>query len=39
MNDIAAAAAYIGTTEADLRTKLQAGQTLTQIATAAGKTP
>jgi DNA-binding phage protein len=38
MNDIAAAAAYIGTTEADLRTKLQAGQTLTQIATAAGKT-
>lgn len=37
-NDIAAAAAYIGTTEADLRTKLQAGQTLTQSATAAGKT-
>lgn len=37
-NDIAAAAAYIGTSEADLRTKLQAGQTLTQIATAAGKT-
>ncbi len=37
-NDIAAAAAYIGTTEADLRSKLQAGQTLTQIATAAGKT-
>jgi DNA-binding phage protein len=37
-NDIAAAAAYIGTTEADLRAKLQAGQTLTQIATAAGKT-
>jgi DNA-binding phage protein len=37
-NDIAVAAAYIGTTEADLRTKLQAGQTLTQIATAAGKT-
>jgi len=37
-NDIAAAAAYIGTTEAELRTKLQAGQTLTQIATAAGKT-
>lgn len=36
-NDLAAAAAYIGTTEADLRTKLQAGQTLTQIATAAGK--
>jgi DNA-binding phage protein len=38
MNDIAAAAAYIGTTDTDLRTKLQAGQTLTQIATAAGKT-
>jgi DNA-binding phage protein len=38
MHDIAAAAAYIGTTEADLRTKLQAGQTLAQIATAAGKT-
>jgi len=37
-NDIAAATAYIGTTAADLRTKLQAGQTLTQIATAAGKT-
>ena len=37
-NDIAAAAAYIGTTEADLRTKMQAGQTLAQIATAAGKT-
>src|SRR6266699_2557409 len=37
-NDEAAAAAYIGTTEADLRTKLQAGQTLAQIATAAGKT-
>ena len=37
-NDIAAAASYIGTTEADLRTRLQAGQTLTQIATAAGKT-
>jgi DNA-binding phage protein len=37
-NDVVAAAAYIGTTEADLRTKLQAGQTLTQIATAAGKT-
>jgi DNA-binding phage protein len=37
-NDIAAAAAYIGTTEADLRTQLQAGQTLAQIATAAGKT-
>lgn len=38
MNGIAAAAAYIGTSEADLRTKLQAGQTLAQIATAAGKT-
>jgi DNA-binding phage protein len=38
MNDIAAAAAYIGMTDTDLRTKLQAGQTLTQIATAAGKT-
>lgn len=37
-NDVGAAAAYIGTTEADLRTKLQAGQSLTQIATAAGKT-
>lgn len=37
-NDMAAAAAYIGTTEADLHTKMQAGQTLTQIATAAGKT-
>lgn len=37
-NDIAAAAAYIGTTEVDLRTKQQAGQTLAQIATAAGKT-
>jgi DNA-binding phage protein len=38
MNDIAAAVAYIGTTEAELRSKLQAGQTLVQIATAAGKT-
>ena len=37
-NDLAAAATYIGTTEADLHTKLQAGQTLGQIATAAGKT-
>ena len=37
-NDLAAAATYIGTTEADLHTKLQAGQTLAQIATAAGKT-
>jgi DNA-binding phage protein len=32
------AAAYIGTTEADLRAKEQAGQTLAQIAVAAGKT-
>src|SRR5882762_8947697 len=37
-NENAAAAAYIGTTEADLRTKEQAGQTLAQIAVAAGKT-
>ena len=37
-NDEAAAAAYVGTTEADLRTKQQAGQTLAQIAVAAGKT-
>ena len=37
-NDIAAAATYIGTTEADLHSKLQAGQSLAQIATAAGKT-
>jgi DNA-binding phage protein len=37
-NDLAAAATYIGTTEADLRTKLRSGQTLAQIATAAGKT-
>lgn len=37
-NDIAAAAVYIGTTEVDLRAKMQAGQTLTGIATAAGKT-
>jgi DNA-binding phage protein len=37
-NDEAAAAAYLGTTEADLRTKQQAGQTLAQIAVAAGKT-
>lgn len=37
-NGSAAAAAYIGITEADLRAKHQAGQTLTQIATAAGKT-
>jgi hypothetical protein len=38
VNESAAAAAYIGTTEADLRTKEQAGQTLAQIAVAAGKT-
>ena len=38
VNEEAAAAAYIGTTEADLRTKEQAGQTLAQIAVAAGKT-
>ncbi|MEO8633153.1 MAG: hypothetical protein ABI466_07310 [Chloroflexota bacterium] len=38
VNDEAAAAAYIGTTAADLRTKQQAGQTLTQIAVAVGKT-
>ncbi len=38
INDEAAAAKYLGMTEADLRTKLQAGQTLAQIATAAGKT-
>lgn len=35
---LAAAATFLGTTTADLRTKMQAGQTLTQIATAAGKT-
>ena len=34
----AAAATYLGTTTADLRTKLEAGQTLAAIATAAGKT-
>jgi DNA-binding phage protein len=37
-NEEAAAAAYLGTTEADLRAKEQAGQTLAQIAVAAGKT-
>ena len=37
-DDIAAAATYLGTTEADLRTKVQAGQTLAQVAAAtAGK--
>jgi hypothetical protein len=35
---LAAAATYLGTTTADLRTKEEAGQTLAQIATAAGKT-
>jgi len=35
---LAAAATFLGTTTADLRTKMDAGQTLTQIATAAGKT-
>ena len=35
---LAAAATYLGTTEADLRTKLQGGQTLAQVAAAtAGK--
>ena len=38
INDEAAAATYLGMTAADLRTKQQAGQTLAQIATAAGKT-
>ena len=37
-NELATAATYLGTTEADLRTKLQGGQTLAQIAAAtAGK--
>ena len=37
-NSLAAAATYLGTTEADLRTKLQGGQTLAAIANAtAGK--
>jgi hypothetical protein len=35
---LAAAATFLGTTTADLRTKVQGGQTLAQIATAAGKT-
>jgi hypothetical protein len=35
---LAAAATFLGTTTADLRTKLASGQTLAQIATAAGKT-
>ncbi|MEP6693887.1 MAG: hypothetical protein ABJB39_04530, partial [Chloroflexota bacterium] len=38
INEEAAAAAYLGMTEADLRAKEQAGQTLAQIAVAAGKT-
>jgi len=33
-NELAAAATYLGITEADLRTKLQAGQSLAQIAAA-----
>ena len=35
---LAAAATFLGTTSADLRTKMQGGQTLSQIAVAAGKT-
>ena len=35
---IAAAATFLGTTTADVRTKLESGQTLAQIAAAAGKT-
>jgi hypothetical protein len=35
---LATAATFLGTTTADLRTKMQGGQTLAQIATAAGKT-
>jgi hypothetical protein len=35
---LAVAATFIGTTTADLRTKLQGGQTLAQIAVAGGKT-
>ena len=35
---LAAAATFLGTTTADLRTKLESGQTLAQIATASGKT-
>lgn len=35
---LASAATFLGVTEADLHTKLQSGQTLAQIATAAGKT-
>ena len=35
---LAVAATFLGTTTADLRTKIESGQTLAQIATAAGKT-
>ncbi len=35
---LAAAATFLGTTTAELRTKMDGGQTLAQIATAAGKT-
>ena len=35
---LAAAATFLGTTTADLRTKMQGGQTLAAIATASGKT-
>ncbi len=35
---LATAATFLGTTTADLRTKMEGGQTLAQIATAAGKT-
>ena len=35
---LAAAATFLGTTTADLRAKMESGQTLAQIATAAGKT-
>jgi hypothetical protein len=35
---LAAAATFLGTTTADLRTKMESGQTLAQLATAAGKT-
>lgn len=38
-NESATAATFLGTTSADLRTKLQTGLTLAQAATAAGKTP
>src|SRR5712691_8156561 len=37
-DSFAAAATFLGTTTADLRTKMQGGQTLAQIATAAGNT-